>query len=409
MTETKTVLFVQRYPDGGSITSLLDLVRALDPVRFRPVVAFRTPNAFLDEFRAAGAAVEVLHRQPDAPAPVQPKALRAPSQRHETRWWHGVRRVVRRAVRQDLPAAVRLRRVARRHQVDLIHGNNDVGINRDAVLVSAVLGLPMVNHVRGLYDPTSPLDLWVDRRAARRVRRFFFISHAVARQYEPIGVPSERSEVIDNPFDLDRLRAEPSPEVAASVGLVDGDRAIVHLGRITPWKGQDILLRALPQILEQVPASRVVLVGAATDEQGRVFEAELRALAAELGVADRVEFAGARRDIAALLAVADVAVHSSTDAEPFGRVIVEAMAASRPVVAAAAGGVPEIVEDGVTGLLVTPGDPAALAGAVGRLLADPEAAGAMGARAAAAAAARFGLRAHAERIQAAYDDVLAGG
>lgn len=406
MRELKTVLYVQRYPDGGSITSLLDLVRGLDPSRYRAVVAFRNANAYLGEFADAGAVVEVLRRAPATAAPTP--GLGATSESSETRWWRGARRVLRRALYHDIPAAVQLARVARRHRVDLIHGNNDVAINRDAVLVAAAMRVPLVNHVRGLYAPMSAIETSIDRRSARRVRWFFFISGAVERAYGPLQVPLARAEVIDNPFDVDLLRAPASPAVAASLGVVAGDRPVVHVGRLTPWKGQDVLLRALPSLLERVPGVRVVLVGSATDAVGRDFEAELRSLVVELGVADRVEFAGPRRDIPEVFAVAEVAVHSSTQPEPFGRVIVEAMAAGRPVVAAKDGGVPEIIDDGVTGLLVPPGQPEALAAAVGRLLADPAAAAAMGERAGRAARDRFGLAAHAQRVQAAYDRVLAG-
>jgi len=406
MGELKTVLYVQRYPDGGSITSLLDLVRGLDPARYRAVVAFRNPNTYLGEFADAGAVVEVLRRSPAPGTPA--RGLGATNEANETRWWRGARRVLRRAVYHDLPAAAQLARVARRHRVDLLHGNNDVAINRDAVLVSLAMRVPLVNHVRGLYSPMSAIEMWIDRRAARLVRWFFFISGAVAREYAPLRVPRSRSEVIDNPFDVDLLHASYSSDVAASLGLREGDRPVVHVGRLTPWKGQDVLLRAVPALLERVPDVRVVLVGSATDAIGRQFEAELRSLVVELGIAERVEFAGSRRDIPEVLAVAEVAVHSSTEPEPFGRVIVEAMAAGRPVVAAEDGGVPEIIDDGVTGLLVPPNQPAALAAAIGRLLDDPSAAAAMGERAGRAARERFGLAAHATRIQAAYDQVLAG-
>ncbi|MGN6695248.1 MAG: glycosyltransferase, partial [Aquihabitans sp.] len=145
---------------------------------------------------------------------------------------------------------------------------------------------------------------------------------------------------------------------------------------------------------------------AATDPQGDAYELVIRSAIAELGVADQVVFAGSRRDVADLLAISDIAVHSSTEPEPFGRVIVEAMAAGRPVIASDEGGVPEIIDDGVTGVLVRPGDVGALAAAIGGLLDDPEGAAAMGRRAATAANERFSAAAHATQIQAIYDDVL---
>jgi glycosyltransferase involved in cell wall biosynthesis len=97
------------------------------------------------------------------------------------------------------------------------------------------------------------------------------------------------------------------------------------------------------------------------------YAAGLRTQAEQLGVADRVRFLGEREDVPTLLRAADAVVHTAVDAEPFGRVVVEGMLARRPVIATDAGGVREILRDGVTGLLVPPGDPVALAGAVERV------------------------------------------
>jgi glycosyltransferase involved in cell wall biosynthesis len=408
MGKRKTVLYVQRYPDGGSITSLLGLIRGLDPARYRAVVAFATPNAFLDEFADAGAAVEVLRQREPVERPHRRRAsagAAAPTG-SELAWWRGLRRVLRRAVRHDIRSAVHLARVSRRHHVDIIHGNNDLHINRDAALASSLTGLPLVNHARGFYEPHSPLELQVDRAVAHRAARVFFISHAVAAWHAPLRLPPSRTRVVDNPFAVEELKVAPSPELRASLGFDPDDRIIINIGRITPMKGQELLIRALPQLLERDPSVRVLLIGAATDPQGDAYEQRLHSAATELGVTGQVVFAGARRDVAELLAISDIAVHSSTEPEPFGRVIVEAMAAGRPVVASDEGGVPEIIDDGVTGVLVRPADVDALAAALGRLLDDPAEAEAMGQRAVTAANQRFSAAAHASQIQAAYDDVL---
>ncbi|MBH0774744.1 glycosyltransferase family 4 protein [Nocardia bovistercoris] len=141
---------------------------------------------------------------------------------------------------------------------------------------------------------------------------------------------------------------------------------IVMVGRLTPWKGQDVLLRALP-LLRHRPAAVTLVGGAFFDEEE--FGDRLRALAAELDVP--VEFAGHVDDPTDHFAAADIAVHASVTPEPFGQVVVEAMRAGCAVIAADAGGPTEIVRDGRDGVLVTPGAPAALAAALDRLIADP--------------------------------------
>src|SRR5581483_10754460 len=128
---------------------------------------------------------------------------------------------------------------------------------------------------------------------------------------------------------------------------------------------------------------------------------ELPALAAHLGVTERARFLGFRDDVPALLRAADAVVHSSVYPEPFGRVVVEGMLAGRPVIAAASGGVTEIVTDGETGLLVAPGDPGALARAIARLIDDPAAASAMAARGRARARDAFSVEAMQRGVLAA--------
>jgi glycosyltransferase involved in cell wall biosynthesis len=160
-------------------------------------------------------------------------------------------------------------------------------------------------------------------------------------------------------------------------------------GRITRWKGQDVLIKALAQL----PGVHGLIVGEALfTEEDRLFGEELRRLALKLGVAERIHFLGFRHEIIPLLLRADLVVHASTSPEPFGRVIVEAMLAGRPIVAAKAGGALEIINDGQTGILVEPGDPQALARAIENVLGNPSFARALGESAKRDAEERFSLK-----------------
>ncbi|SDO26696.1 Glycosyltransferase involved in cell wall bisynthesis [Methylobacterium phyllostachyos] len=146
---------------------------------------------------------------------------------------------------------------------------------------------------------------------------------------------------------------------------LDGRPIVGIFGRLVPWKGQHIFLKAL----SHCPDVQGVLVGSAIHGDN-TYEESLVDLSRELGVEDRVRFVGFREDVEAVLAGVDIVVHASTSPEPFGRVIVEAMFAKRPVIAAEGGGVSEIIENGVNGLLVPPGDDTALARAISTLVGD---------------------------------------
>ena len=214
-------------------------------------------------------------------------------------------------------------------------------------------------------------------------------SEATARAFMEAGGRSERVRIVYCGFDA-KAHPQASPAAAAELrrrfGLT-GAPVVGLFGRLTPWKGQHVLLAALRDLPDDV---QVLLVGSAMFDQ-EAYEAELRQLVEKEGLTQRVRFAGFQDDVAALMAGVDVVVHSSTHAEPFGRVVVEGMLSGRPVVATSGGGVNEIVTDGSTGLLVPPNEPRVLAGAISRLLADTAFAGRLGAAGRASASQRFGI------------------
>lgn len=176
------------------------------------------------------------------------------------------------------------------------------------------------------------------------------------------GVPLSRIEVIPNSVSVGESRGSYSSEqVREELGLGPNDVLIGSVGRLTEQKGFDVLLHALPM----VHGSRLRVVIAGVGE----LDAMLRRLAAELGIADRVYFAGYRRDVSSLLSALDLYVHPSRfEGMPFA--VLEAMAASCPIVASAVDGTRELIDDGVHGWLVPPDDPVALAYAIDAALGD---------------------------------------
>ncbi|MCC6626656.1 MAG: glycosyltransferase family 4 protein [Chloroflexi bacterium] len=175
-----------------------------------------------------------------------------------------------------------------------------------------------------------------------------------------------RPEVIYNGIDTDRFQPRPADPVLRAAWSPDGAPVLLWAGRMVRWKGAEYAIEALPQ-LRHTPAPRLALVGDGD------YRPALTALAARLGVTDRVIFAGplpAAR-MPAVYPTADVVLGTSFVNETFSITSCEAMACGRPVVAADFGGFREVVADGVTGRLVPPQDPAALAAALDDLLDDP--------------------------------------
>jgi glycosyltransferase involved in cell wall biosynthesis len=205
--------------------------------------------------------------------------------------------------------------------------------------------------------------------------------------------------LVYNGIDVDEMSAarQERQDARRELGLGPDDRAVISVGRLSREKDYATLLRALAAL----PGPRLFLVGHGPAR------GELEALAAELGLGQRVAFLGERNDVPRLLAACDLFALSSLT-EGISMALLEAMAGGLPVAATAVGGTPELVIPGETGLLAPPGDPAALAQAMGALLGDVERAKALGAAGATRVAERFSLEAMAKAYAELYRLSLGG-
>lgn len=227
-------------------------------------------------------------------------------------------------------------------------------------------------------------------------------SRATAKGFVDAGGRPAKVRVIYNgidpvPIDAVDVR-EARARLRSELGCGSATKLVGAFSRLAAWKGQHVLIDALGRLPKDVHA--VIVGDALFDEQAYALELRQRAQAG--GIAGRVHFLGFREDVPALMKAVDIVAHTSVAPEPFGRVIVEGMLARRPVVASAAGGALEIIGDGEHGLLVPPGDPAALARAVNGLLAAPDRAAMLAQRGRERALAHFSL----DACVAAVEDVL---
>ena len=213
-------------------------------------------------------------------------------------------------------------------------------------------------------------------------------SRATADAFVAAGGRASLVTVVHNGIDaapFDALGPGTRAAVRAELGIAGDVFLVGCFSRLHPWKGQTVLLDAVARM----PGVHALVVGGALFSGEAPYEAELRSRAQLPDLAGRIHMLGARDDVPRLLAACDVVVHASVLAEPFGRVLVEAMLAKRPVVATAAGGVPEVVSDGETGVLVPPGDAQALGEALDALRRDPARVAALSRRGADHARTRF--------------------
>nr|WP_197974995.1 glycosyltransferase family 4 protein [Phaeovibrio sulfidiphilus] len=259
----------------------------------------------------------------------------------------------------------RLKRVIQEHNVSLVHARSRAPA-WSAWRATKALGIPFVTTFHGTYT-LGPLEA---KKAYNRVMtrgdRVIAISRFIASHIRDVyGIDESILRVIHRGVDTDvfspgAVSQERMIQLARQWRIEDGVPVIMLPGRLTAWKGHRVMIDALA--LLNRPDVRAIFVGS---DQGRTAYTEsLQARARRLGVEDQILFAGDCRDMAAAYMLADVVASTSTRPEAFGRVVAEAQAMGRPVIAPDHGAAPEVIKAGATGWLTPPGDPHALAEAL---------------------------------------------
>jgi glycosyltransferase involved in cell wall biosynthesis len=273
------------------------------------------------------------------------------------------------SLKQLIPLLIKVIKIAKKY--DLIYANTQKALVIGA-LASFFAHRPLVYHLHDILSEEhfSKTNL----RVAITLANFFASlvianSHASQKAFVQAGGKSELTAIVYNGFDPKNYQIceYDVKKLQQELGL-EGKFVVGQFSRLSPWKGQHILIDALAKCPPQVTA---ILVGDALfGEQDYVQELHQQVTA--LGLENRVKFLGFRSDIPQLMAACNLVAHTSTAPEPFGRVIVEAMLSGTPVIAAKAGGAMELVQHGINGFLVSPEKPLELAQVINTCLQEIE-------------------------------------
>lgn len=300
---------------------------------------------------------------------------------------------------------VRLAALVRRERIDVIHTNEDANSALIGLALKATTGRPLVVHYHTIPDLYASPRREVMKRIARVADCNVGVSRFVAEEITKLGVPERRVAVAVNGVDVQRFNPSlDGSAVRREYGIGSDQVLAVVLARVAQEKRQEDFIRALAAARRAEPRLRGMIVGwddPRYDGRFGSYREELTALAAREGVRDALVMDKARNDAPLLHAAADLTVLPSP-AEPFGLVVAEAMATGKPVIGARAGGIPEIIDDGVTGYLVPPRDPAALAEKLVELARSPELRARMGRAGREAACGRFSPAHVATQFEAIY-------
>jgi len=394
----KTIVYFDHTAlmSGGEI-ALLHLLRHIDTVRFHPIVVLSEDGPLHARLLEAGVETHIILLD-ETVGDTRKDSL-------------NLRSLLKpRAALSVLRYACRLARFLKKHNAQLLHTNS---LKADVIggIAGRLARVPVIWHLRDRiaidYLPAAAVTgfRWLARLLPTCIltnsQATLLALEPRATQHQAIvkaGPLGTILQVVHDGIPTDEEVTEVSTACACGprIGLV---------GRLSPWKGQHIFLEAAAVVHQQFPKAHFQIIGSAMFGEEE-YEAKVREQCKTLGLSDCVEFTGFRKDVPDLIHQLDVLVHASTIGEPFGQVVVEGMVAGKPVVATNGGGVPEIVQDGVTGWLVPMGESAPMAAAIVKLLEDAEGAKKMGAAGRQRVKDHFSIALTARRVEAVYDRML---
>ena len=377
---TKKILFVDHAQAlGGAENSLLLLVNNLDRDRWEPHIA-TNQGAFAEKAREANIPTHLLKL---------PRLRRSLTIGLD--WWH---------------YAKALANIAKEINAEFLHANTV----RAAIYTSLGAKLakrPFIWHMRDFWlSESKPRRLWLDK-VGKRLLTSASTTIIANSKATALHLPSStKIHTVHNGIDITRFDSTlESNSFRAQYKIPQNNPVVGMIGRLRPWKGQRSFLNMAAQVAKSHSDVHFLVVGGATFEVDDSYPQQLKSLSQDLNIADRVIFTGQINEIPRALAAMNIFVHPG-DLEPFGLVNIEAMAMAKPIVAFNHGALPEIVEDGVTSMLVTPYDIDALATAVIRLIDNPQTQRTMGQNGRNRVKNHFTIQQTAKQITAIYDQII---
>lgn len=300
-----------------------------------------------------------------------------------------------------LPYIQKLYALAKKEKVDIIHLNNEPVCNMAGVIVAKILNIPCISHVRGPVTWDSRTSRWL----YQNVTYYITVAEWIKKDVMKMGVPEYKIQTICDGRKLDEFEKSFNvEEVRKSLELKDGELSVGMVGRLNPWKGHRIFLDAAKIVERKVPDCKLFIVGGSS-ETYREYENELKKLVHEKNIKN-VVFTGQRDDIPNVMRSLDLIVHASVNPDPYPNVVLEGMAAGKPVIATNMGGPVEMIENYKTGLLIPPNDSAILANRIIELLSNKELSSSIGDEAKRVAFERYSIENHVKQIEDVYEKVL---
>ena len=405
----RNVLYVEGNIDqtiGGSYYSLYYLVRELDRTRYKSHVIFFNTHDLIVEFQNICDNVIVL------PVPTQYSfgaRLKLKFKKSVFLSLFLIPIIFFQKVLNGLLVSaytvLNYYKILKKLNIDIVHLNNAVWVNQDWILAAKLAGIRCVSHQRGIEDSRIPRLTFFSIRLLDAV---ISVSNAVKISLEKNGLKCKKNIVVYNGLDMKDFVPEKSKEEFHQEFAIQGRFPVVGIvGNIRSWKGQEIVLKAVNYLKDDFPNLLCLIIGSAsTSVKDKIYYDNLKNYIKEKNLGNNVIFTGYRKDMADCVNALDILIHASIEPEPFGRVILEGMALGKPVIGTNIGGVPEIIIDKVTGILISPNDFVAMGDAISCFLEKPSLAIIMGDKGKERLNNNFTVKFMTEKIVQLYETLL---
>lgn len=388
---------------GGAIISLCYLLKGIDKTKYRPVVVTGQTEETTSKYFNGFICINVRMKLKWHDNSVYRLVMSLPFSRVKiVKKFVEIIRFSYWMVFVYLPEAFVYYKIGKRYNIDLIHLNNIMGSQLPGIMAAKLLRVPCVANLQD-YER----DSMSTRFYASLIDHHIAISNSIKDNLLELGVAPETITVANLAINLEEFDIRRDVSVLKDeFAVVKGQPLFGIFGRIIGWKGVKEFVQAASLVLKEMPQAKAFVVGGVSDGD-ESYLTDVMALAEKMDISDKIVFTGYREDVADLMKLMNVVVLASITPEPFGMVVIEAMAMGKPVVATSAGGPLDSVVDGETGFLVPVKDTGRMAKPIIKLLGNQDLSEEMGRKGRDRVERMFCKERYANQVEQVYTSLLA--
>jgi glycosyltransferase involved in cell wall biosynthesis len=365
----KNILYIEANLDGtigGSYYCLLEIVKRIDRNKYTPFVSFYQDNILVSEFQKYCNVIVLNLTTGLIIKKNYPNLYILSTKVFLLRWLLYLYQKTFNLIKYSLLFYLKITYIILKNKIDLIHMNN-APVLTPWLIAAKIFRKKCISHVRGNWEPI-PLH----KAFVKYYDCIISISNSVTNYVKNQRVNVDNFITIHDGIDIDdvlNMKKRNSDELKKELNVSYDDLLIGLIGNIKSWKGQHIAIEAMKNLKGKIPNIKCLIIGDVSNlEEDQQYYKYLKNLVNDHNLVKYIIFTGFRKDIPDIISILDILIHTSTAPEPFGRVILEGMVFSKPIIATAHGGPLEILEDGISGFLIPPNNPEALAKKIDQLI-----------------------------------------